>query len=54
VKDLSQALEAGPLDEEEEKYLIDLAALDEGSAVLITNAAAKSMKSNRAARKHFF
>jgi hypothetical protein len=54
VKDLSQALEAGPLDEEEEKYLIDLAALDEGSAVVITNAAAKSMKSNRAGRKHFF
>jgi len=37
VKDLSSALEEGPLDEEEEKYLIDLAALDEGSAVLITD-----------------
>ncbi|MEK6336385.1 MAG: hypothetical protein AABM67_15775 [Acidobacteriota bacterium] len=37
VKDLSSALEAGPLDEEEEQYLIDLAALDEGSAVLITD-----------------
>jgi hypothetical protein len=35
VKALSRALEAGPLDEEEEKYLIDLAALDEGSAVLM-------------------
>ena len=37
VKDLSSALEEGPLVEEEEKYLIDLAALDEGSAVLITD-----------------
>ena len=35
VEALSKALQAGPLDEEEEKYLIDLAALDEGSAVLM-------------------
>jgi len=35
VKALSRALEEGPLDEEEENYLIDLAALDDGSAVLI-------------------
>lgn len=37
VKALSNALEEGPLDEEEEQYLIDLAALDEGRAVLITD-----------------
>jgi hypothetical protein len=35
VEALSRALAAGPLDEDEEKYLIDLAALDEGSAVLM-------------------
>jgi len=37
VKALSNALEEGPLDEEEEQYLIDLAALDERRAVLITD-----------------
>jgi hypothetical protein len=42
VKDLSSALEEGPLDEEEEQYLIDLAALDEGSAVLLDDPAAES------------
>jgi len=35
-------LEEGPLDEEEEQYLIDLAALDEGSAVLLDDGAAES------------
>ena len=39
VRALSSALEAGSLDEEEEQYLIDLAALDEGSAVLVDDGA---------------
>ena len=42
VKDLSRALEEGPLDEEEEQYLIDLAELDAGSAVLLDDGAAES------------
>jgi len=36
VEALAEALEEGPLDEEEEKYLLDLAALDEGRAKLET------------------
>ena len=35
VEALSSALEEGPLDEEEEKYLIDLAMLDQGRAMLM-------------------
>ena len=35
VAALAQALEEGPLDEEEEKYVLDLAMLDQGSATLI-------------------
>jgi hypothetical protein len=35
VEALSRALEEGPLDEEEEKYLIDLATLDQGRSVLM-------------------
>jgi hypothetical protein len=39
VKALSRALEQGPLDEVEEQYLLDLASLDEGGAVLIPEGA---------------
>src|SRR4029077_3897445 len=35
VKALANALEEGPLDEEEQEYLIDLALLDEGRASLM-------------------
>jgi hypothetical protein len=35
VEALARALEEGPLDEEEENYLLDLATLDLGSGVLI-------------------
>ena len=35
VEALCDALDAGPLDEEEEQYLVDLAKLDEGRAVLV-------------------
>ena len=52
VRDLSRALAAGPLDEEEENYLIDLAMLDAG-AVLITDDAANSLQRKRPRRKHF-
>lgn len=34
VEALARALEEGPLDEEEEKYLLDLATLDQGRGVL--------------------
>ena len=37
VEALASALEEGPLDEEEEKYLIDLATLDQGKGVLLPN-----------------
>ncbi|MBK9963386.1 MAG: hypothetical protein IPP07_00210 [Holophagales bacterium] len=36
VASLCRALERGPLDEEEESYLVDLAALDEGRAMITT------------------
>src|SRR5215831_7701702 len=51
VKELSRALEAGPLDEEEENYLIDLATLDTGRAVLITDDAVNSLQGKRDRRK---
>ena len=35
VEALARALEEGPLDEEEEKYLLDLATLDQGRGVLV-------------------
>jgi len=37
VEALASALEEGPLNEEEEKYLIDLATLDQGRGVLMPN-----------------
>jgi hypothetical protein len=36
------ALEEGPLDEEEENYLIDLGTLDQGRGVLIPNVEVES------------
>ncbi len=42
VEALSSALEEGPLDEEEEKYLIDLATLDQGRGVLMPNVEGES------------
>ena len=42
VEALSRALEVGPLDEEEEKYLIDLATLDQGRGVLMPNVECES------------
>lgn len=44
VHGLERALEAGPLDEEEEQYLIDLASLVEGNAVLIREDRVNSLK----------
>lgn len=42
VEALSSALEEGPLDEEEEKYLIDLATLDQGGGVLVPDVEGES------------
>jgi predicted aldo/keto reductase-like oxidoreductase len=42
VEALVSALEEGPLDEEEEKYLIDLSTLDQGGGVLMPNVDGKS------------
>jgi len=43
VEALAAALEEGPLDEEEQEYLIDLALLDEGRASLIRHNASKQV-----------
>ena len=43
VEALANALEEGPLDEEEQKYLIDLASLDEGRASLLRHDASKQV-----------
>ena len=47
VERLSRALEKGPLDAEEERYLIDLGALDAGRAELKQTAGRKSAAAGR-------
>jgi len=48
VRELAWALEEGPLDRQEEQYLIDLAALHEGRASLVPERPSRTQKSRKA------